>query len=98
MAEKLQILETQDVQPVALLEDLEPKWVDQDPAYLDTMLAVDRSKDDVGGILSTHDQANFRLKLSKNEAGGVERAMTSMCADLLDEYKETLPKADWQPT
>lgn len=88
MADKLQVLETQDVQPMALLEDLEPKWVDQDPAYLDSMLAVDRSQDDVGGILSTHDQANFRLKLSRDQAGGVERATSSMCADYFDKFNE----------
>jgi SAM domain (Sterile alpha motif) len=88
MTDNLQIQETKDIKPVALLEDLEPKWVDQDPAYLDSMLAVDQSKDEAGTILSTHDQANFRLKLSKNEPGGVERATSSMCADYFDKFNE----------
>lgn len=88
MADKLRIQETSDVRPVELLEDLEPKWVDQHPTFLDTMAAVDRSRDDVGDILSSHEQAKFRLRLSKDDPGGVERATSSMCADWLDKFNE----------
>jgi hypothetical protein len=86
MAKKLRIKETSGVKPSELLPDLEPKWVDQHPTFLDAMKAVHRSQDDIGDILSSHEQAKFLLRLSQNETGGVERATTAMCADWFDMF------------
>ena len=88
MTEKLQIQETSDVQLAGLLEDLDPKWIDEDPTCLDSMVAVDRSRDDGGDILLTREQAEFRLGLAGDEPAGIERATSSMCADCFDKFNE----------
>jgi SAM domain (Sterile alpha motif) len=88
MAGKLQLQETSDVQPAELLDDLELKPVDQHPTFMETLAALDGSQDDVGDIISTHKQAKNRLRLGKDEAGGVERATSSMCSDWLDKFNE----------
>ncbi len=87
MAEKLQIDETKDVQSEELLGDL-----------LETMTAVDRPRDEDVDLLSTREQAKFRLGLSKDEIGGVERATSSMCADLLDKFNAHRRVKKYRPT
>lgn len=87
MAEKLQIDETGDIQSEELLGDL-----------LETMKAVDRPRGEDGDLLSTREQAQFRSGLSKDEIGGVERATSSMCADLLDKFNEHRKVKKYRPT
>ncbi len=79
MAGRLQIKETSDVQPVDLLDDLDPKWVDQHPMFLHTMTAEDRS---------LYEEAKFRLRISQDDPNRVERATSSMCANWLDKFNE----------
>lgn len=86
MAGKLQIQETSDVELAGLLEDLDPKWIDRDPTCLDTMVAVDRSRDDGGDVLLSREQAEFRLGIAGDEPAGIERATSSMCADWFDRF------------
>jgi hypothetical protein len=74
MAKRLQVDETSDESPEELLEDL-----------LDSSGKV-HLQDDDGDVLSTRQQADFRFRLSKDEVGGVERATSSMCADLFDKF------------
>jgi len=74
MAKRLQIDETSDETPEELLEDL-----------LDSSGKVDLQEDE-GDVLSTRQQADFRFRLNKDEVGGVERATSSMCADLFDKF------------
>ena len=87
MAEKLQIDETKDIQSEELLGDL-----------LETMTAVDRPRDEDGDLLSTREQARFRSGLSKDETGGIERATSSMCADLLDKFNGHRRVKKYRPT
>lgn len=88
MAEKFQIQETSHVLPMEMVEDLEPKWVDQDPDFWDDLYAADREQDDGGGGLPTHEEAKARLKSSRDTPGGVERATSSMCAKYLDTFNK----------
>jgi SAM domain (Sterile alpha motif) len=74
MAQRLQIDETSDTQPEELLEDLLDS---SGQAHL---------RDNDGDVLSTRQQADFRFKLNRDEVGGVERATSSMCADLFDMF------------
>jgi SAM domain (Sterile alpha motif) len=86
MVEQLQIDDTSDLEPVELLRDLEPKWADEDPTFLDTLTAMDSSGDGFQDVLASRKQAELRSKLSKDEVGGMERATSSMCADWFDKF------------
>ena len=85
MVEKLQIDETIDIQPEELLDDLKLKRVDQHSAFQDSR------------IVSSHQQAEFRSRLSKGETGGVERATTLMCADWFDDFNAHRKSSKYRP-
>ena len=88
MSQKLLIQETRDIEPGDLIDDLQPRWVDQYDSFKDSMKAADRSKEDIGQILSVHDQTKYRLKLSRDDTRGVERAIASMCGEWLDMFNK----------
>jgi SAM domain (Sterile alpha motif) len=73
MTERLRIDETSDESLEDLLEDL----LDSGKVH---------QQDDDEDVLSTRQQADFRFRLNKDEVGGVERATSSMCADLFDKF------------
>jgi hypothetical protein len=96
MMEKLQVEGTSDVQPEQLLDDLQPQWPEQHPSFLDPVTARVQPQDDVGDIVSSHEHGLFRLKLSKDETGGVERATIAMCTDLLDRFNHHRKLKIWR--
>jgi SAM domain (Sterile alpha motif) len=86
MAQRLKIQETSNVQPAELLDDLEPKWMDQYPSLVDAMTAMDRSREDIGQILSNREGAKYRSRLSKEDPHGVERATQNMVVRWLEMF------------
>jgi hypothetical protein len=85
MGQKLQIQETRDLPPEELLDDLEPQWADQNPSFMEDLAGGDQSQKNVQ---LTHQRAKKRMKLVRDESGGIERATAAMCADLLDRFNQ----------